>query len=156
MTVMLDFCALSGTQWQQLIAIEQASHTHPWSAQQLQDSIKAGHWAKALIDMANEVIAYAVVMPNIDDWELLNITTSPAHRQQGLAQTLLVQALQHAQQQGAAGMVLEVRASNAAAIALYQRLGFTDIGLRKGYYRTAHVAAQEDARVMRRQLATAP
>ena len=58
-------------------------------------------------------------------------------RRQGIARRLLAQFIEHAKTQGAAGITLEVRADNAAAIGLYHALGFTEVARRVGYYENA-------------------
>jgi [ribosomal protein S18]-alanine N-acetyltransferase len=71
-----------------------------------------------------------------DEFEILNMAVSRAHRRNGIASKLLESALKFSQNAGATRAYLEVRASNAAAIALYTRQGFTQCGRRTNYYRT--------------------
>ena len=70
------------------------------------------------------------------EWELENLVVAPAARRQGLGTQLLRGLLEHARQQRALAVVLEVRVSNAAARALYQACGFVEIGTRPGYYQS--------------------
>ncbi len=69
-----------------------------------------------------------------DEVEVLFVATAPAWRRQGVARALLVHALQAARDEGAARALLEVRRSNAPAIALYRALGFEVVGERRRYY----------------------
>lgn len=144
-----SFKALNTAQWQSLIEIEAENHVAPWSAQQLQASIQAGYVTQALLGEAQQVLGYSIFMPNVDDWELLNITVASAAQGAGLGRSLLAQGLHAAQVAGTSGVFLEVRPSNAAAVGLYAALGFQPVGTRKGYYRTANPHVQEDAWVMR-------
>ena len=82
----------------------------------------------------------------LDDAELLDIGVAPACRRQGLGQRLLDAVMAAARAQGAQRLLLEVRAGNLAAQALYQRAGFRLSGRRKGYYPAAE--GREDACLM--------
>jgi [ribosomal protein S18]-alanine N-acetyltransferase len=145
----VSFKDLNTAQWQSLIDIEAANHLAPWSAQQLQASIQAGYVTQALLNEAQHVLGYSIFMPNVDDWELLNMTVASAMQGAGLGRALLTQGLRAAQVAGTSGVFLEVRPSNAAAVGLYAAMGFIQVGTRKGYYRTANPQIQEDAWVMR-------
>ncbi len=145
----VPFDRLNDVQWLSLVTIEAQHHMVPWSKAQLHASIAAGYVTQALLDEALQVVAYCIFMSNVDDWELLNITVNQAMQGRGLARDLLTQGLNQAQSAGAGGVFLEVRDSNAAAIGLYTALGFTQVGMRKGYYRTANPLVQENAIVMR-------
>jgi len=82
---------------------------------------------------------------------LLNITVQPASQGRGLARVLLDFMQQYGREQGFESVLLEVRRSNARAIAVYQSAGFAEIGKRKNYYPVdAHT--REDAIVMRKIL----
>ena len=92
----------------------------------------------------NHVLAFCEVLRGVDEAEILNIETLPSHRRQGLAQNLLQEAMVWAQTNQRSSILLEVRTSNIAAIALYTKLGFQTISTRKRYY-----ADGEDALVMK-------
>ncbi|MBX9431058.1 ribosomal protein S18-alanine N-acetyltransferase [Ralstonia pseudosolanacearum] len=127
-------------------AVEQAAFAFPWSRGNFEDSLKSGHLGIVLRDGGNQVAGYLILMPVVDEMHLLNVTVAPAWQRQGLGRWLLraAQALAH----GFASLLLEVRPSNAGAIALYRRVGFAEIGRRKRYY-PAENNTREDALVMR-------
>ena len=75
---------------------------------------------------------------------LCTLTVAPAARRQGVGRALLEQSLAALKAEGACSCFLEARASNAPALALYGRLGFARVGLRRGFYR----APAEDAVLM--------
>jgi [ribosomal protein S18]-alanine N-acetyltransferase len=93
---------------------------------------------------SGEVVSSIEVLRGVDDAEILNIETSSSHRRRGLAQDLLVQAFDWARQNQRQAIWLEVRASNAGAIALYVKMGFEQISVRSRYYSDG-----EDALVMK-------
>ncbi len=158
----VSFNELNAAQWAQLAAIETASHLRPWSGAQLQGCTAAGYLGTAALvaeqkekGQANQgapvqaVCGYSVFMPNVDDWELLNITVAPNHTGAGLGRQLLCQGLLAARAAHTSGVFLEVRPSNLAALALYHRTGFKPVGRRKDYYPSANPYQKEDALIMR-------
>jgi ribosomal-protein-alanine N-acetyltransferase len=86
-------------------------------------------------------------MAGFEEMHLLNLTVAPAWQGRGLARRLLDVLLQRCRDAHAATLWLEVRASNQRARALYRQRGFSEVGLRKGYYPAAH-GTREDAVVM--------
>ena len=91
-----------------------------------------------------EQVAFLELMQGVDDAEILNIETSPSHRRQGLAQSLLLETFDWARQNQRQAVWLEVRAGNDAAISLYRKTGFAQISTRQRYYSDG-----EDALVMK-------
>jgi len=82
----------------------------------------------------------------MDELTVLNLLVRPTSRRQGIAGQLLRAALQRAEREGAIRCLLEVRAGNGAALALYRSLGFVEDGRRTGYY--PGIAGREDAVLM--------
>jgi ribosomal-protein-alanine N-acetyltransferase len=89
----------------------------------------------------------AVARRAADEVEILLVAVAAAARRRGAGSALVAAALADAERAGAISAHLEVRASNAAAIALYERLGFVAVGRRPRYY-----DATEDAVLMARSL----
>lgn len=83
---------------------------------------------------SGELIAYSVVWHVLDELHIQNIAVDPAFRRKGVANALLNHVLAAARAEGATGATLEVRASNSAARALYDRFGFQTEAVRKNYY----------------------
>jgi ribosomal-protein-alanine N-acetyltransferase len=99
-------------------------------------------------DGGNAVAGYLILMPVVDEMHLLNVTVAPVWQRQGLGRWLLRAAVALTLAHGFGSLLLEVRPSNAGAIALYRRVGFAEIGRRKRYY-PAENSTREDALVMR-------
>jgi ribosomal-protein-alanine N-acetyltransferase len=129
--------------------IEMQVHSHPWTRGNFTDSLASGYICKVYA-VANEIVGYAVMMPALDEVQLLDIGIAKTMQRTGLGKKLLQDMLMLARNQKFIRMLLEVRSSNVAAIALYRKVGFTDIGLRRGYYPAAH--GREDAIVMEYKL----
>ena len=83
---------------------------------------------------AGACVGYVHVRLIVDEAELLNIAVLPEARRAGAAVALLRHAQTACEEAGARRMYLEVRRDNAAALALYARLGWQQVGIRKGYY----------------------
>jgi [ribosomal protein S18]-alanine N-acetyltransferase len=88
----------------------------------------------------------------VDELEIDNLVVAVTHQRQGIGAALLTEALRRATARGATAAVLEVRASNVAARALYESFGFTAAGVRRDYYRDP----KEDGVIMRAELRDLP
>lgn len=127
---------------------------YPWRAAQFADSFAAGHQLLGVRDTAGALLGFAVWSQVLDEAELLDIGVAPAVRRQGLGARLLAEVVAAARAAGAARLMLEVRAGNLPAQALYQRAGFVFSGRRNGYYPA--VNGREDACLMDKTLGDAP
>ncbi len=129
--------------------IELASYEYPWSPGNFADSLSAGYsmWVR---EAEGEIIGYYALMAAAGEAHLLNLTIAPARRRQGFGRGLLEHCLARAGDHRAASLFLEVRTSNAAAIALYHSNGFVDLAVRRGYY-PARIG-REDAVIMKKVL----
>ena len=139
----IDLAAL-----EDILALEKICHAHPWTRGQFEDSLRMGYWAQMLVSEAGAVLAYVLAMPGVSETHLLNLTVAPAHQGCGWGRLLLAQWADWSQRQGAPTLWLEVRASNARALRLYQAFGFVQQAERKGYY-PGLGQQREAARVLR-------
>jgi len=129
-------------------AIEVAAYPFPWTRGNFEDALDSGYTGLCVRDAQGHLQAYSVLMPVIDEVHLLNLCVAPALQGRGLGAALLAWSVASAHTSGFASMLLEVRPSNGAALALYRRAGFVEIGRRKHYY-PAPQGRREDALVMR-------
>jgi [ribosomal protein S18]-alanine N-acetyltransferase len=129
-----------------VVEIEQAAYAFPWSRGNFIDSIAAGYLAELLLDAAGDVIGYCVAMPGVDEMHLLNLTVRPGFQSRGHGSSMLDALVEHSRAHGARTLWLEVRESNERARSLYERYGFVQAGVRRGYYPAA--LGREDAVVM--------
>lgn len=116
----------------------------PWSEVPFQKAL-ANPQASVLLAQGEDgsVLGYAVLSVVLDEGNLDNIAVAPQARRQGVADALL-SALTGFGREHLACLMLEVRASNAPAMALYEKHGFAAVGRRKNYYE----APREDAILM--------
>jgi ribosomal-protein-alanine N-acetyltransferase len=132
-----------------VLSIEQQVHHHPWTRGNFTDSLDNGHICKVFVG-TDEIIGYAILMPAVDEVHLLDICIGAGYQRKGLGKKLLNNMLALAGKLKFTRVLLEVRPSNAAAIALYSAMEFGEIGLRRGYYPAAQ--GREDAIVMEKKL----
>jgi ribosomal-protein-alanine N-acetyltransferase len=133
----------------EVLAVEQQIHSHPWTRGNFNDALASGYQCK-IYEQDKEIVGYAILMPALDELQLLDIGIARAQQGKGLGKRMLQELISLAHAQNFKRMLLEVRQSNAAARALYVKTGFTQIGLRRGYYPLA--GGREDAIVMEYQL----
>lgn len=133
-----------------VMAIENGAYGFPWTRGNFIDSLSAGYIARLLrCDVDPALVGYFVAMEGAEEMHLLNITVAAPHRRRGHAAFMIGELLARCRRDGAARLWLEVRESNAGARLGYSRLGFTERGLRPGYY-PAPGGAREAAVVMSR------
>ncbi len=126
----------------QVLAIEQAGSPAPWSPRIFHDCLREGHHCR-VVEVDGGVAAFTIYSLVAGELHLFNIAVAPAQRRRGLARQMLTQVLNEAVASGCRAAWLEVRASNEAAITLYEQLGFIQVGVRKAYYPA--YAGREDA-----------
>lgn len=128
-----------------VMAIEQRAYAFPWTQGVFRDCLLANHPSWVLVE-GGHIIGYAVLSVAADEAHVLNLCTAPEMQGRGHGRRLLRALLQLARGRGAHRVFLEVRPSNAAAIALYHDEGFNEIGRRPRYYPAKD--GREDAIVM--------
>ncbi len=131
----------------QIAALERECFPDPWSERLLEDALfdpQASFLAAE--DEEGNILGYAGLHAVLDEGYIDNIAVEPAARRHGVASALLDVYCRFAAA-NLAFLSLEVRASNAPAIGLYEKFGFQNVGIRKGYYQHP----REDAVIMTRE-----
>ena len=119
----------------QIEVIERACFSLPWTAEQIRSQLRdEQHEFLAALDENGTVLGYVGMMTVLDEGYIANVAVDPACRRQGIADRLIARLCEISQERGLSFATLEVRASNAPAIALYEKHGFVPVGLRKAYY----------------------
>jgi len=126
----------------QVLDIERRAYAFPWTDGIFRDCLKVGYSAWVVTSPDDEVLAYAVMSMAVGEAHVLNLCVEPAYHQQGIGRFVLAHLQQVARAANMELMLLEVRKSNAAALALYQGMGFHKLGVRKGYY-PAHQGSED-------------
>jgi ribosomal-protein-alanine N-acetyltransferase len=130
-----------------ILAIEDRVHSHPWTRGNFVDSFCSGHVAFGLRNQENQLMAYFLLMPILDEFHLLTFAVDIPFQRQGFAKVLLQHMREYALSQKAISLLLEVRVSNERAQSVYAAFGFAEIGRRKAYY-PVQGGDREDAVVM--------
>jgi len=131
----------------EVLAIERASFPSAWDEATFRTEL--GHdWSRCfvLVREGGAVIGNLIYWSIVGELELLNVATHPEHRGQGVGRALVAHMIDAGVRSGAHLATLEVRRSNAHAVALYERMGFATVAVRPGYYGDNG----EDALVMQR------
>ena len=128
-----------------VLSIERASFSMPWSRGAFLYEMEQNQVARCfVVRHGARVAGYVCLWEVADELHITNIAVHPDLRRRGIARTLLERVLADARQRAIRLVVLEVRPSNAEALALYESFGFRVVGRRRGYY----YDTGEDALVM--------
>jgi ribosomal-protein-alanine N-acetyltransferase len=130
-----------------------AGFAHPWSTEEIAQLISSpSTLAAAALDPANgRLRGFVLSRLAADEAEILTIAVEPDSQGRGVGRALLAESLRQAANARAVAVFLEVGEDNAAALALYKRLGFEKVGERRGYYRSSD-GARATAVIMRKAL----
>lgn len=145
----VDIRPMTEADLESVLAIEQASFSHPWRYEHFLHELASPHSFPFVAVIEDSVGGYVCLMSLFEEAEILDIVVALHLRGRGIARALLEHAVATAQGKQATIMRLEVRASNRAAIALYERFGFSQTGIRPKYYE-----GTEDALLMEKTLST--
>jgi len=128
-----------------VMRIEPSIYPYPWTRGNFSDSLNSGYSAWVLM-LDEYIIGYSLMMMVLDEAHLLNLSIAKGYQKQGLGRHLLEYMVNTAKNNQMANMFLEVRLSNISAIALYEKMGFNEMAIRRGYYPAA--VGREDAVLM--------
>jgi ribosomal-protein-alanine N-acetyltransferase len=135
-----------------VLAIERASFDKPWTSDLFLGELMREKISRNFVavmytppdhpgpgpgstdDLEPTVRGFIMAWQVVDEIHINNVAIDPAVRRQGVASRLIEFLLEQGREYGAVYCSLEVRVSNARAISVYERLGFTAAGIRKGYY----------------------
>ncbi|GGX58668.1 ribosomal protein S18-alanine N-acetyltransferase [Saccharospirillum salsuginis] len=135
-----------------LAAIDRSAGPHSWPETALSRALERQQVLTIEID--DDIVGFLVENRVLDETTLLHLAVGAEHQGRGHAGWALKAWLADLARSGQCRCLLEVRAGNQVAVRLYERLGFEDIGRRKGYYSSPEGA--EDARVMAKRLTDIP
>ncbi|MBQ4091118.1 MAG: ribosomal protein S18-alanine N-acetyltransferase [Clostridia bacterium] len=114
--------------------LEKLCFSQPWSEKSLELLTKEGIGVGFICSSEGNVCAYGGMMVAVDEGQITNIATHPDYRRRGYGRAVVEALIKYAKNNGLDSISLEVRESNTAAIALYERLGFRVEGKRRDFY----------------------
>ena len=119
----------------QVAALEKQCFSDPWSENSVASELENPLSLWLIAEEDGAVCGYVGSQTVLDETDMMNIAVRPDCRRKGIAAALITELVSRLKAQGSRILRLEVRESNFSAIALYEALGFTQLGLRKNYYR---------------------
>lgn len=130
-----------------IAALEKECFSDPWTYRMLADTFFNENAITVAAEADGKLVGYGFVVTAGEDADLANVAVAPAHRRKGVAAAVLESLERAAACRGVKRMFLEVRVSNAAAMSLYLKRGYTGRYARPRYYGDG-----EDALVMQKDL----
>jgi ribosomal-protein-alanine N-acetyltransferase len=130
-------------------AVERASYPFPWSEGIFRDCLRVGYLCR-VAENNGEIVGYGIVAMGAGEAHILNICIAERGRGRGIGRRMMMLLIERSAQAGMQDVFLEVRPSNPHAIALYQSLGFNEVGRRRAYYQAE--LGREDALVLKLSL----
>ncbi|HEY5602902.1 MAG TPA: ribosomal protein S18-alanine N-acetyltransferase [Gammaproteobacteria bacterium] len=140
---------MSGKDLDDIMALETKNYDFPWTRQIFADCLRVGYLCQ-VCELGNELAGYCIVSTGASEAHVLNLCIAQSLRRKGLGEHLLAHMLKLAKQRKVGTVFLEVRPSNQAAIALYDKMGFNQIGTRLDYYPAK--VGREDAIILAKSL----
>lgn len=131
----------------QVAALEKECFSDPWSQRSVASELENPLALWLVWEEDGQVLGYVGSQTVLDETDMMNVAVSAQARRRGIAQALVEGLCDRLRRQGSRCLTLEVRASNAPAIALYEKLGFRQVGRRPNYY--SH--PKEDGLILRKE-----
>ena len=144
---MMMFTEMKAEHVPQVAQLEKLCFADPWSEMSIASELRSvwSYWVVALD--GDQVVGYVGSQSSCDETDIMNIAVHPDWRRRGIAEQLIDSLILELKKRGSHALMLEVRDSNEPAIALYEKLGFRQVGLRKNYYHNP----KEHARILRKE-----
>lgn len=118
----------------EILPIEKVSFTTPWSEILFKNEIFKTRSLPKVAVIGEKIVGYVCANYVLDEGHILNVTVHPEYRKQGIAGRLVSHIIDLLRNEGCREIFLEVRASNEAALRMYEKAGFRIITARKAYY----------------------
>lgn len=147
---LVKFRAMVPTDIPAIGSVERASYPFPWSEGIFRDCLRVGYLCR-VAELDGEIVGYGIVAMGAGEAHILNLCIAERVRGRSVGRQMLMLLLERSRQAGMTEAFLEVRPTNTLAIALYQSVGFVQVGQRKAYYQAE--GGREDALVLKLDLA---
>ena len=131
----------------QIAQLERRCFAFPWSYEMVCETSRQENFFGVVSEKNGEIIGYAGAIFCLDQADIALVATNPDFRRQGIAEAVVNRLIEQLIQIGITTVYLEVRVTNVGARALYEKIGFKIVGIRKNYYEDA-----EDAIVMAKEI----
>lgn len=118
----------------QVAEIERQIFSIPWSERAFRNSMESDNTIYIVAKENNNVAGYAGMYLSFEEGNITNVAVNPLSRRKGIGEKLVRDILNRAYEKGVRDVFLEVRETNSVAIALYEKIGFKEEGIRKNFY----------------------
>ena len=125
-------------------ALEREIFSMPWSENGFLSALSSSDTLYLTARADGRVVGYCGLLQSFDEADITNVAVSPAYRGRSVGYRMLSELMEAGKTRGIERYTLEVRVSNQAALALYEKLGFASVGVRKNFYEKP----KEDAVIM--------
>ena len=144
---MIEFAEMQPRHVPQVAALEKICFADPWSEKSVTSELEnpLSYWLVAMD--GEKLVGYVGSQTVLGETHMMNVAVCPDYRRQGIAEGLILALIADLKARESHCLTLEVRDSNASARALYEKLGFSEVGRRKNYYRNP----KEDALILRKE-----
>lgn len=143
----MEYLRMNESHIEGIAELEKRCFSDPWSVNSVASELKnpLSLW---LIAMDGETLAGYVGSQSVLGWaDMMNLAVAPEYRRQGIGEKLVMELERCLKAEKVTCLTLEVRVSNAPAIALYEKLEFMQVGRRPNYYHNP----KEDALILRKE-----
>lgn len=131
---MIGIRAMQAADVDAVAELEAQIFSQPWSRQGFMDALHMGNTVFLVAEEDECILGYAGMYLALDEGEITNVAVDFKHRCRGVGALLIEAVIWEAEHRKLARIVLEVRVSNESAIRLYERNGFVNCGVRRGFY----------------------
>ncbi len=145
----IRICPMQLRDVEAVLEIEHAMYDYPWTEGIFKDCLRVGYCCWLLLE-DEEIVAYSVLSAAAGESHLLNLCVRKESQRRGYGRQLMEHMLKLAKRHDANVCLLEVRPSNIAAIDLYEKMDFVEVGMRPAYYPAK--GGHEDALILAREL----
>lgn len=118
----------------QVAEIERQIFSIPWSEKAFRDSMESDNTIYIVAKENDNVAGYAGMYLSFEEGNITNVAVNPLSRRKGIGEKIVRDILNRAYEKGVRDVFLEVRETNSVAIALYEKIGFKEEGIRKNFY----------------------
>lgn len=118
----------------QVAEIERQIFSIPWSERAFRNSMESDNTIYIVAKENNNVAGYAGMYLSFEEGNITNVAVNPLSRRKGIGEKIVRDILNRAYEKGVRDVFLEVRETNSVAIALYEKIGFKEEGIRKNFY----------------------
>ena len=144
---MIQIVSMNESHVAQVAALEKVCFSMPWSENSIRGELTNPLSLWLVAEEDGVLLGYIGSQAVMDEADVMNVAVDPAHRREGIARKLVEALVAALNEKDVHALLLEVRASNEPAKALYERQGFNQVGRRPNYYRNP----KEDALILKKE-----